>query len=54
MRRFPLAAVISTILLSLVSYAVGADKVPYGVGDWPESLGNHRARIRVAEKTEAV
>jgi hypothetical protein len=28
--------------------------VPYGVGDWPESLGNHRAKIEVENKADAV
>lgn len=32
----------------------GAEEVPYGVGDWPEALGNHRARIRVERRAEAV
>ena len=30
------------------------DDVPYGIGSWPEALGNQRARIRVAEKADAV
>jgi len=34
-----------TILAAIaVGWAVAQD-VPYGVGDWPEALGNHRARI---------
>jgi hypothetical protein len=28
--------------------------VPRGVGDWPESLGNHRAKIQVDGKADAV
>ena len=28
--------------------------MPYGVGDWPEALGNHRARIRVEKPADAV
>ena len=28
--------------------------VPYGVGDRPEALGNHRARVRVERKADAV
>lgn len=36
--------------------SVGGDQpdVPYGVGDWPESLGNHRAVARVEKKVDAV
>jgi hypothetical protein len=40
-------------LLLLVGVAGAAD-VPYGVGSWPEKYGNHRARIRVPEKADAV
>lgn len=29
-------------------------ETPYGVGDWPEALGNHRAKIRVEGKADAV
>ena len=29
-------------------------EIPYGVGDWPEKLGNHRAKIRVESKADAV
>ena len=32
--------------------AAGAD-IPYGVGDWSESLGNHRAVVRVDKPAEA-
>jgi hypothetical protein len=31
-----------------------AQDVPYGVGEWPESLGNHRARVRVEQAADAV
>ena len=47
------------LLLGLIAWsagrgrAVGAE-IPYGVGDWPEALGNHRARIRVAAPAPAV
>jgi hypothetical protein len=34
--------------------AAGAQDVPYGVGDWPEALGNHRARICVEHPANAV
>ncbi len=32
----------------------GSDDVPYSVGSWSETLGNHRARIQVGEKADAV
>jgi len=32
----------------------GAEDMRYGVASWPQKLGNHRARIRVADKAEAV
>ena len=32
----------------------GEADVPYGVGDWPESLGNHRAVVQVEKKADAV
>jgi hypothetical protein len=35
------------------SASVEAD-VPYGVGDWPELLGNHRAKVQVDKKADAV
>ncbi|MFH1743681.1 MAG: glycoside hydrolase domain-containing protein, partial [bacterium] len=28
--------------------------VPYGVGDWPQELGNHRARVFVQDRADAV
>ncbi len=31
-----------------------AAEVPYGVGDWPESNGNHRAVVHVAQPAEIV
>ena len=31
-----------------------AGDVPYGVGDWPDSFGNHRARVQVTAKADAV
>jgi hypothetical protein len=44
-----------TLTMSLAVVAQGAaEDVPYGVGDWPESLGNHRARVRVEQKVDAV
>ena len=54
MRKQPAFSLTLILLCSLSGHAAGADEVPYGVGDWPESFGNHRARIRVAEKADAV
>ena len=54
MRKQPALSLALMLLCSLSGHAAGADTVPYGIGDWPESFGNHRARIRVAEKAEAV
>lgn len=31
-----------------------AQDITYGVGDWPETLGNHRARIHVEQPADAV
>lgn len=31
-----------------------ADEVKYGVASWPEKMGNHRARVRVEAKADAV
>ncbi len=47
--------VIYTALL-LIGAAIGSstDDIPYGVGDWPEALGNHRARVRVEQSADAV
>jgi len=36
-----------------VSAAAEGGGVPYGIGDWPESLGNHRAVLRVDKADEA-
>lgn len=33
---------------------VFAQQPPYGIGDWPEKFGNHRARIQVGEIADAV
>ncbi|MFH1009130.1 MAG: glycoside hydrolase domain-containing protein [Candidatus Latescibacterota bacterium] len=30
------------------------NEIPYGIGDWPRDLGNHRARILVHEGADAV
>jgi hypothetical protein len=47
---------IGLALLVLVSLsAMGrADEIKYGVGTWPENLGNHRAVVHVADKADAV
>ena len=47
------------ILIAACTTAVGADtvldtEVPYGVGQWSETLGLHRARVKVSEKADAV
>ncbi|MBN1421073.1 MAG: hypothetical protein JXP34_20040 [Planctomycetes bacterium] len=42
-----------TLAIAIVLLAAPAD-VPYGIGMWPEELGNHRARIRVASRAAAV
>ncbi|MBI2929322.1 MAG: hypothetical protein HYY24_26960 [Verrucomicrobia bacterium] len=43
-----------TILAAATSGPAAAQDVPYGVGDWPEALGNHRAHIRVEQPADAV
>ena len=43
--------------LLLCPIAAGAaEDVPYGVAKarWPEALGNHRARVEVKEKADAL
>jgi len=42
------------LILILQNTFAQAEDIPYGVGDWPESFGNHRARLHVAAKAEAV
>jgi hypothetical protein len=44
---------VAMILAATIGVATAQD-VPYGVGDWPEALGNHRARIRVEQGTDAM
>ncbi|MHB0958350.1 MAG: glycoside hydrolase domain-containing protein [Pirellulaceae bacterium] len=41
-------------ILAAAVVPASAQDIPYGVGDWPESLGNHRARIRVEQRADAV
>ncbi len=45
-----------TVLLCLSTMVAPASArdVPYGTGDWPEALGNHRARVRVEQPADAV
>ena len=40
--------------LAVAMASQAAETVPYGVGSWPEKLGNHRAVVRVAGKAAAV
>ena len=47
------AQVWAMLAATLVASAAAQD-VPYDVGDWPEALGNHRARIRVEQQSDAV
>ena len=54
MRKVSFLVVSLVIQCSLICYAAGVEEPPYGVGDWPESFGNHRARIQVTEKADAV
>ncbi len=42
-----------TVLVATIVQAAAQD-VPYGVGDWPEALGNQRARIRLEQQADAV
>jgi Glycoside hydrolase 123, N-terminal domain len=44
----------ATFLLLALTYSQGMEEVPYGIGSWKENLGNHRARIEVKEKADAV
>jgi hypothetical protein len=47
-------AAIVFLIITMQIVRSRANDVPYGVGDWPESFGNHRARVQVAEKADAV
>ncbi|MBN1346856.1 MAG: hypothetical protein JXQ73_29460 [Phycisphaerae bacterium] len=44
----------AAIVLALAEPGISDQDVPYGIATWPEELGNHRARIRVAREAEAV
>ncbi|MFA5056931.1 MAG: glycoside hydrolase domain-containing protein [Opitutaceae bacterium] len=35
-------------------HGLSAETTPHGVGDWPESFGNHRVRTLAEKKTDAV
>ena len=54
------ATVITVAAVALLCHAGSAGSVavdqdvPYGIGDWPETFGNHRARIRVERQADAV
>jgi hypothetical protein len=53
------STVSAILLLGVFSCLPGAslgenDGPKYGLGDWPESFGNHRARVRVDQKAAAV
>ena len=57
--RLPLAGKIALAILIALPFvclmangSAWANDVPYGVGDWSETFGNHRARIRVDAKTD--
>jgi hypothetical protein len=51
----PLAAfMVGALLAACIGTTVGAQEVPYGLGEWPSELGNHRARIQVAAPADAV
>ncbi|MBN1421238.1 MAG: hypothetical protein JXP34_20865, partial [Planctomycetes bacterium] len=43
-------------VLAPIIFVAAAGEIPYGVAPapWPESLGNHRVRIRVASKADCV
>jgi hypothetical protein len=42
------------IFLAAALGIAAAESVPYGVGTWPEQLGNHRAVVQVDRPSEAV
>ncbi len=53
-KGYYLRIVCPLFLCLLAGGRASAGDVPYGVGDWPDSLGNHRARVQVAAKADAV
>ena len=58
MEHSPISHLWMITLTALVAGAVCAsamaDEVEYGVASWPEKMGNHRARVRVGAKADAV
>jgi hypothetical protein len=51
---FALALSATIAVIPHANGAAGDTDVPYGVGTWPESLGNQRARVRVDAVADAV
>ncbi|MCC6442851.1 MAG: hypothetical protein IT210_05265 [Armatimonadetes bacterium] len=43
-----------SMLLGMALSLGAAETVPYGIDQWPEAYGNHRARIRVAAQADAI
>ena len=43
-----------TMLAAATIASAATQDVPYGIGNWPEALGNHRARVRVEQPADAV
>ena len=54
MRRANLPSSALLFLIASLTASAAIGQPPYGVGDWPEKFGNHRARIQVGEKADAV
>ena len=53
----PSARIVTHVLTMLAAATIASaatQDVPYGIGDWPEALGNHRARVRVEQPADAV
>ncbi len=50
----PMKLAVLALVLASVATLCGGEEVRYSVGSWPDTLGNHRARVQVAEKAEAV
>jgi hypothetical protein len=50
------AAILLIFIIPFIAVQVSAsdDEPTYSVGSWKEELGNHRARVQVAEPTDAV
>ena len=54
MIRFHLSSPLWLLATLLPVACPAAEDVPYSVGSWSDTLGNHRARIQVTEKADAV